>query len=547
MQVTAIQKVKFRRFLLNPWVIWALVVSLLVAFPLLVIAPEMLVPGTPVWRHMLTNLVPTYVLNTLLLMGGVAVLTLVMGVSTAWLVTMYRFPGRKVFQWGLILPIAIPAYINGFAWAGMLEYTSPLYVFLRNHFGIDTGAYLFFNILSLPGAIFILSLSLYPYVYLITRAYFLKQSTVLFDVSASLGRGPWRTFFSTALPLARPAIVAGVSLALMEVLNDYGLARYFGVDTFTTGIFTAWFAFADPSAALKLSGYLMVFVLLLILAERTQRGQMRYGMVGSQYRPVHTRTMKGWRSLLATLTCLLPFLLGFLLPAAMLVYWSSQTAGQVLDARFWGLLRNSFLLAAMASVLVVGAAIFIAFTARTFPSRFVRFLAKVATLGYALPGAVVAIGVMVPFIWLDQRLIDATPLSRMILTGTWFALLYAYLVRFMAVGYNSIDSGLQKISITLDEASRSMGLSHFKTLRRVNMPLLKGSVLSAALLVFIDVLKELPLTLILRPFNFDTLAIRAFEYASDERVAEAAPAALIIILVGMVPVIILNRMMGKGK
>lgn len=547
MQLTAIQKVKFRRFLLNPWVIWALAVSLLVAFPLLVIAPEMLVPGTTVWRHMLANLVPAYVLNTLLLMTGVAVLTLVMGVSTAWLVTMYRFPGRKIFQWGLILPIAIPAYINGFAWAGMLEYTSPLYVFLRNHFGIDTGAFLFFNILSLPGAIFILSLSLYPYVYLITRAYFLKQSTVLFDVSASLGRGPWRTFFSTALPLARPAIVAGVSLALMEVLNDYGLARYFGVDTFTTGIFTAWFAFADPSAALKLSGYLMIFVLLLIVAERSQRGQMRYGMVGSHYRPVHTRPMKGWRSLLATLACLLPFLLGFLLPAAMLVYWSSQTAGQVLDGRFWELLRNSFVLAAMASVLVVGAAIFIAFTARTFPSRFVRFLAKVATLGYALPGAVVAIGVMVPFIWLDQRLIDTTPLSRMILTGTWFALLYAYLVRFMAVGYNSIDSGLQKVSITLDEASRSMGLSHWKTLRRVNMPLLQGSLLSAALLVFIDVLKELPLTLILRPFNFDTLAIRAFEYASDERVAEAAPAAMIIILVGMVPVIILNRMMGKGK
>ena len=543
-----IRQAKVRRYLLNPWVITGFFGTLVIALPLLVIAREIFTPGDETWKHILRNLVPGYVMNTIALMAGVAILTFLMGVSTAWLVTMYRFPGRKFFIWALILPIAIPGYINGFTWAGILDYTSPLYVFLRQNFGIDTGAYLFFDILSLPGAILILSLSLYPYVYLITRAYFLKQSTTLFEVAASLGHSPWRTFTRTALPLARPAIVAGVSLALMEVLNDYGLVRYFGVDTFTTGIFTAWFAFGSPTASMKLSVYLMIFVLALILLERTQRGQMRYDMLGSHYRPVRKRRLKRWKAIGAFTISVVPFLFGFLFPLLMLIYWSTFTAGLVLETRFLVLLRNSFLLAAIASVLVVVASIFIAFTVRTFPLKFVQFLSRVSTLGYAIPGAVVAIGIMVPFLWLDQQLMQYTPPGTgFILTGTWFALIYAYMVRFMAVGYNSIDSGMARISTSLDEAARSLGRSNLKTLGKVNLPLLRGAVLSAALLVFIDVLKELPLTLILRPFNFDTLAIRAFEFATDERVAEAAPPALIIIIVGTIPVYFLNKIIGKGK
>lgn len=543
-----IRQAKVRRYLLNPWVITGFFGTLVIALPLLVIAREIFTPGDETWKHILRNLVPGYVMNTIALMAGVAILTFLMGVSTAWLVTMYRFPGRKFFIWALILPIAIPGYINGFTWAGILDYTSPLYVFLRQNFGIDTGAYLFFDILSLPGAILILSLSLYPYVYLITRAYFLKQSTTLFEVAASLGHSPWRTFTRTALPLARPAIVAGVSLALMEVLNDYGLVRYFGVDTFTTGIFTAWFAFGSPTASMKLSVYLMIFVLALILLERTQRGQMRYDMLGSHYRPVRKRRLKRWKTIGAFTISVVPFLFGFLFPLLMLIYWSTFTAGLVLETRFLVLLRNSFLLAAIASVLVVVASIFIAFTVRTFPLKFIQFLSRVSTLGYAIPGAVVAIGIMVPFLWLDQQLMQYTPPGTgFILTGTWFALIYAYMVRFMAVGYNSIDSGMARISTSLDEAARSLGRSNLKTLGKVNLPLLRGAVLSAALLVFIDVLKELPLTLILRPFNFDTLAIRAFEFATDERVAEAAPPALIIIIVGTIPVYFLNKIIGKGK
>jgi len=539
------RKIRLRhwRRLLNGWVLTAAITALLVALPLLVITPRLFVAGDGVWRHILHNLMPGYVINTVLLMAGVGLLTVVAGVGTAWLVTMHRFPGRRFFQWALILPIAIPAYINGFTWAGILDYTSPVYVFLRNSFGIDTGPYLFFNLLSLPGAIIILSLSLYPYVYLITRAWFLKQSTMLFEVSASLGRGPWNTFFHVALPVARPAIIAGVSLVLMEVLNDYGLVRYFGVDTFTTGIFTAWFAFGNPLSAMKLSVYLMIFVLGLILLERYERRQMRYDLTGSHYRPVRPRRLSPGAAMPAMLFCTAPLLAGFLFPFAMLIYWSLQTAGQVVDIRFLLLLRNSMLLGTLAALLVTVVALLIAFTLRTFPVRPVRLLARISTLGYAIPGAVVAVGVMVFFLWAEQQLFQVIPVRRLMLTGTWSILVFAYMVRFMAVGFNPIESGMARLSLSLDEASRSLGRSHWQNLLQINLPLLRGALVSSLLLVFIDVLKELPLTLILRPFNFDTLAIRAFEFASDERIAEAAPAAVVIIIVGLIPVYLLNKLL----
>lgn len=544
--LTSFSFVKFYRQFKNPWIRITFLGSLAIALPLAVVFSNIFVPGDEIWSHILKNLLPTYVLNTLILMAGVALLTFFLGVSTAWLVSIYNFPGRRFFSWALILPIAFPAYISGFTWAGILDYTSPVYIFFRNNFGIDTGQYLFFDILSVPGAIVILSLALYPYVFLISRAYFLRQSSALLEAAASLGRSRSQIFFNVALPMARPAIVAGVSLALMEVLNDYGLARYFGVDTFTTGIFTAWFAFSHNQSALKLSAYLMLFVLVLIITERTQRGQMRFDMLGTTYRPVRKIRLRGIQSFLAGVVCLIPYLFGFAIPFIMLLYWSSLTVFDVVNYRFYELLFNSFILAALASLAVTTMALLIAFTVRNFPSRFVKFLARVATLGYALPGAVVAIGILIPFLWIDSKLLlISSSTFRIALTGTWFALIFAYLVRFMAVGFNSIESGMERISPNLDEASRSLGMPEMKTLRKINIPLLRGALFSGAILVFIDVLKELPLTLILRPFNFDTLAIRAFEFASDERIAEAAPAAVIIILTGMIPVFFLNRLMGR--
>lgn len=533
--------------LTNPWLVFPVLIAVIISIPLFVVMGSLIAPAGENWSHILNNLVPYYIKNSLWLMVGVASLTFLMGVSTAWIVTAYDFPGRKFFEWALILPIAIPGYIAGFTYAGMLDYTSPLYTFFRNNFGIDTGQYFLFDILSLPGAIFIFAITLYPYVYLITRAYFLQQSSTLIEVSASLGRSPFYTFTRVVIPVARPAIVAGISLALMEVLNDYGLVKYFGVDTFTTGIFTAWFAFGSINAALKLSVFLLVFVLILIFLERYQRRKLKYTSDRSEKPPLR-KAAKGFTASLFILTALIPLLFGFIFPFTKLIYWTFQVYTDTLTWDFWRLLQNSFMLALMASVLVVIIAVFLAFALRTYPFAANKISQRLATLGYALPGAVVAVGLLVTFLWIERNVgfLNQSGI-RLTLTGTWFALVFAYIVRFMAVGYNSIESGYQKIPLSLDRASRSLGRTKFKTLLMVNLPLLKGPVVAGALLVFIDVLKELPLTLILRPFNFDTLAIRSFEFASDERITEAAPAAVVIVLAGLLPVFLLNKILSQKK
>jgi iron(III) transport system permease protein len=525
----------FRFSLPNRWVVWAFATALLLMGPLLVVFAALGKPSDEIWHHIVVNLLGTYTTQTVLLMVGVALLSFVFGVNAAWVVTMYRFPGRRFLEWALIMPLAIPAYLSGYAWAGMLDYTSPLYTFLRNHFGINTGQYLFFDLLSLPGAIFIFSLALYPYVYLITKTFFRQQAPNMLDAARSLGLGPWAVYRRLGLPLARPAIVAGISLILMEVLNDYGLVKYFGVETFTTGIFTAWFAFANVGAALKLSAILMVFVLVLIVVEKYQRRNLRFAgsaISGAGGNPRKARY--GW---VMTLLIALPVVGGFMIPLFAFLYWS-VAVHDVISWDFGQLLFNSFRLAAMAALGVTLLALLLGFTLRTFPGIVTRLSIRVATLGYAIPGAVVAIGLLVITLWIDRH-----GSGLILLTGSLTALVYAYMVRFMAVGFNSIESGNERLPIHIDQAARSLGASVGRTFLRINLPLLRGPLVAAFLLVFIDVLKELPLTLILRPFNFDTLAIRAFEYANDERVAEASPAALVIIAAGIIPVILLNKIM----
>lgn len=535
---------KFRRIL--P----ALAITLVILVPLMVVALEFSRSPTPIWHHFTSALVPGYVRNTLLLMAGAGAGTFMLGTGTAWLVSMYRFPGRKFLAWALVMPIAIPAYINGYTWAGMLDYTSPLYSFLRTSYGVETGAYLFFDLLSPAGVIIIFTLSLYPYVYLISRAFFMSQSAAMLETAASMGRSPARAFFQVALPMARPAVAAGVTLVLMEVLNDYGLVQYFGVETFTTGIFSAWFSFGDRSTALRLSGWLLIMVLFLIMAEKLQRGRARFDVTGSGYRPFRRRHPGNGLAAAMTVACLLPFALGFFLPFVTLVSWTVQTASMVVDISFLRLTANSFLLAAAASVTGMAVALLILFTLRVSRSPLMHFISRAATLGYALPGAVVAIGILIPLLavdgWIDHIAGAAGGGSiRLMISSSVFALIYAYLVRFLAVGYNNLEAGYERISVSLDESASSLGSSKRRTLREIHLPLLKGALLGGGLLIFVDVLKELPLTLILRPFNFDTLAIRAYEYASDERVAQSAPAALIVILTGMIPAFFMNMLLTK--
>ncbi|MGE5153797.1 MAG: ABC transporter permease [Bdellovibrio bacteriovorus] len=541
---------------LNPsarlWPAASVAVALLIALPVLVILGFVLVPTGDTWPHLVATVLPDYVTNSLLLMFGVALGTLIGGVGTAWLTSMCQFPGRGLFEWALLLPMAMPAYIIAFTYTGMLDFAGPVQTTLRTLTGWGYGDYWFPQVRSLPGAALMLSLVLFPYVYLLTRAAFLSQSLCVLDVSRTLGNGPWRTFFRVALPLARPAIVAGLSLALMETLADYGTVQYFGVSTFTTGIFRTWYGLNSAAGAAQLSALLLGFVLVLIAIERSSRRQARYHHTSQRHQAIRRHRLRGWWAAGAFGFCLAPLLFGFLIPAGQLAVWAATIGRTALDGDFLRLVVNSLQLAALAALLALLLALLLAYGKRLHPTALVDGSVRLAGLGYAVPGTVIAIGVIIPFAWIDNNL-DAWARAHLglstglLLSGTLAALLFAYLVRFLAVALQTVESGLAKVKPSMDEAGRSMGLAPGRVLFRVHLPMLKGSLLTALLLVFVDVLKELPATLILRPFNFNTLAVRAFELASDERLADSAPAALTIVLVGLAPVILLSRSITRSR
>jgi iron(III) transport system permease protein len=537
---------------LTPWTVATLAAVALILLPIVSIFVGVLGESSDTWRHLASTVLVDYVVNSTLLVLGVGALTLVTGVGTAWLVATCEFPGRRILETGLVLPLAVPTYIIAYTYAELLAHTGPIQRFAHLFFDPATTTVLRTGLMSLGGATVMLALVLYPYVYLITRASFLKQSGGILETSRILGKSPWQSFFDVALPMARPAVVAGVTLVLMEVLNEYGAVKYFGVPTFTTGIFRAWFSLGDAPAAIRLSGCLLVLVFVLILLERAQRGRARFDHGSARYRPVVPYRLSGPRAWLATGVCFIPVLLGFLLPVLQLGAWAIQAAPDALDRRFLALSINSFGLALVAAVLAVAVALLIVYSVRLSPTPLLKLASRASSLGYSIPGAVIAVGILVPFIWLDrqmagvwQELTGGT--VGLLLTGTVAALVFAYVVRFLAVALNPVDSGFERICGNLDETSRSLGAPPLKTLVRVDLPLLKGTLLSAGLLVFVDVLKELPLTLILRPFDFNTLATRAFQLASDEQVAQSALPALLIIVVGMVPVAVLNRIIARQR
>jgi iron(III) transport system permease protein len=508
--------------------------------------------GSETWDHLATHLLGTYLSNSTLLVVGVGGATLLIGLPTAWLVATCTFPGHRVLAWALVLPLAIPTYIMAFTYAELLAHAGPVQLFLqRGPVAPETTALLRTGLMSLPGAGLMMTLVLYPYVYLISRTSFQKQSGGILESARMLGKGPWMTFFRVALPLARPGVVAGLTLVTMEVLNEYGAVKYFGVSTFTTGIFRAWFSLGDGPAAIRLSAALLLLVLLLILLERRQRGRARFDPGSSRYRPPARVPLHGWKAAAAVFVCSLPVVLGFVIPVLQLGAWTFQVRQEALDPRFVRLVLHSFSLASAAALATVVAALLIVYAVRLSPTPLLRFGARVSSLGYSIPGAVIAVGLLIPFLWLDRQLLGVGSAlfgvsgMGLLLTGTVGALLFAYVVRFLAVAINPVDSGFERICGKLDETSRSLGASPLRTLLRVDLPLLRGTMAAAALLVFVDVMKELPLTLILRPFDFDTLATRAFQLASDEQVARSALPALLIIMVGLLPVILLSRLIAR--
>lgn len=543
---------RWRRLVPSRWTLVVLIIALAVALPVLIVASRVFVASNGVWAHLTDTVLATYVGNTLLLAAGVAVGVCVIGVGTAWLVTMCRFAGQRWLEWALLLPMAMPAYVMAYVYTDLLQYVGPVQAGLRALFGWRRADYWFPDIRSLGGAVLVLSFVLYPYVYLLARAAFLEQSVCALEVARTLGAGAWRSFIRVALPLARPSIAAGLALSMMEVLADFGTVQYFAVDTFTTGIYRTWFAMGEPVAAAQLASVLMLFVMLLVVMERTSRGRARYFQATGRYQVLPSYRLRGGRALAALMACLVPLLLGFVLPVALLARLAITQGDSLFAASFRQLGGNSFILAGITSVVAVALAALVAYGLRLRPTPVLRSAARVAAMGYAVPGSVIAVGILIPAAHVDNAvdgfMRDHFGLSTgLILSGTIVAVVYAYLVRFLAVSFNAVEASLSRIRPTMDQAARILGHTPGRTLLKVHTPIMRGSLLTAALLVFVDVMKELPATMIVRPFNFDTLAVRVYTLASDERLGEASTPALAIVAVGVIPVILLSRAIAKSR
>lgn len=537
----------------SPLLIVGFVVALLAGLPVASVGLNLFVGGTSeTWTHLAQTVLPEYIANSLWMCLGVGLGVGLLGVTTAWLTSMHEFPGRRIFEWAMVLPLAMPAYVMAYVYTDFLQFVGPVQTTLREWFGWEHGDYWFPDIRTLPGAILMFVCVLYPYVYLLVRTAFLERASGMLEAARTLGMGPWRAFFAVSLPLARPAIVAGVALALMETLADYGTVAYFAVNTFTTGIYRAWFSLGDRVAAAQLAAMLLGFVLFLLMAERVSRGRARYHNTTGRNRPMAGAHLTGIKALLAVLVCSLPLILGFILPAVLLLKMALTEGDAQFGERFFVLSRNSFVLAGTTAAIGVLLALLMAYGARLSKTALANGLNRMVGLGYAVPGAVIAVGVLIPVTRLDNWLAEQWAEwfghnPGLLLTGGIAALIYAYLVRFLAVALHTVESSLAKITPSMDDAARSLGLGQGETLRRVHAPILRGSLLTAGLLVFVDVMKELPATLVMRPFNFDTLATQAYTLASDERLAEASTAALAIVAVGLLPLIALSRQIAASR
>jgi len=520
--------------------------SALFSIPFLTLLGVALSSGL-LWQGTL-QLLPVYLQNTFVLMLGVGIGTLIFGITTGWVVSMYHFPGRRFFEWALLLPLSFPGYILAMVYVDFFEFSGPVQSTLRSIFQWKTPHdYWFPQIVSLEGAIFVLSLVLYPYVYLLARTAFLKQSHGLLEASRMLGKGNITTFFQIVLPLARPALIIGLSLVLMEAAGDFGTVQLFAVPTFTTGIYKTWFQHYDMVGATQLSLILLGIVGGLLWLERYSRRQQRF-----QYRSLSRGTknrphLKGIKALFCLLMCLFPLSFGFFLPASILVQWVWQDWALFTWELFISDVWNSVLLAVSVAGLAIILGLFLGYGVRLSHSTWVESITRLATLGYAMPGPVVALGVLLPFSWIDQNLNSWLNLnSSYLLSGGIFILLFAYMMRFLTLSYGNVESGLHKITNSLDEVSQTLGKTPLQTLKRVHFPMLRGSLLTGGLLVFVEVMKELPITLMLQPFNFSTLATRTYSYASEELIHEAGLWALAIVVTGLFPVIILGRQIGQS-
>ena len=529
------------------WQFSVWLIAAIVLLPVLAVLWLAFFPEENIWPHLLSTVLPDYIVTTLGLMLGVGVLAAWLGVSTAWVTTMYEFPGRRIFEWALLLPFAVPAYVIAYVYTDMLEYSGWLQVGLRELFGWQTARdYWFPEIRSLGGAVAMLALVLYPYVFMMVRATFIEQSASLRDAARTLGCNRRQVFWRVSLPTARPALAVGLALVLMEALNDFGTVDYFAVRTLTAGIYDVWLNMGNIGGAAQIASVMMIFILVLIGLERYSRRRQKQFSRGDRFKSFQRTRLTGRKAFACWLICIVPLVFGFVVPVLSLarhavVYFEVSWTPDFLQMSW-----NSFMLSAVAALATIFLGLILAYGKRLVKAPSVQKAVRLSGLGYAMPGAVLAVGVIIPLAAFDNAVDDLFESwfgisTGLLLSGTVFAVIFAYVVRFLAVSAGSIESSLDKVTPSMDMAARSLGYNTLQILWKVHVPMIKPGVLTAALVVFVDCMKELPATLVLRPFNFDTLATHVYQFASDELLEESALSALVIVLVGIIPVILLSR------
>lgn len=527
---------------LDGWRISAALIALLTVIPLAVVLSSFLAPQPEIWRHLIENVLPGLLGNTFKLAAGVAVGVTLLGVSLAWLTAACDFPGRRFFSWALLLPMAVPAYVMAFVFVAWFDFTGPVQTWLRELAG---GPVWFPPVRSGGGVAWVMTLALYPYVYLLARNAFLTQGRRALEAAQTLGQNRVQGFFRVALPMARPWIASGLMLALMETLADFGTVAVFNYDTFTTAIYKTWFGLFSLSGASQLASILVTLVFILLLLEQATRSRLRYTQAGrhSQAERIRLSGARGW---LAFAFAGSVWLAAFALPVVQLGWWAAGVFAQDFDARYLGFLWHSLLLGSMAALLTAAAALTLAYARRHHRDRWTGAMVRLATLGYAVPGPVLAVGIFIPLAWLDNRIAALVMQISghnpgLLFQGTLLVMLPAYLTRFLAVGYNPVESAMQRVTRSIDEAARTFGVSGINMLRQVHLPMLRGGMLSAAALVFVDVMKEMPITLMTRPYGWDTLAVRIFEMTSEGEWERAALPAVALVFAGLLPTLLLVR------
>ena len=530
---------------INFWQITPVVLFLIFIAPVIIVLSSLFGEYSDNWTHLYNYVLTGYILNSLWLVIGVSICVLVIGVGTAWLVTNYNFTGKNIFEWALILPFAVPPYILAYTFTGLFDTFGTANNLIRDIFFLGDDFTFFPKVRNIYGAIIVFSFTLYPYVYLVSRMAFINQSRSILESGRTLGFNQFQVFYKLAVPMIRPAIVAGLMLVIMETLSDFGAVDHFAIATFTTGIFRTWYGMYDLETAMQLASLLLIFVTIFIFIERRSRRKAAFSIAGSVYKPLKLSELTGYKNLLAFIACLLPIFIGFILPVLELSYWALNYKLDFFNQKFISTALNTLYLSITAAFLCTLLALIINFSIRYKTNNFLKFLSSFLTVGYAVPGLILAIGVMRLLTFLDRNF--TIEIFNLVLTGSLVGLMMAYIIKSYALSSTTFDAGYERISPRIDDVARSLKTSGWNLLSKVHVPLLKTSFLTSMLLVVAEVIKELPATLILRPFNFDTLAVSTYIYAAEERMYDAAAPSISIVLVGLIPIIILTRLIRTSR